>query len=122
VVDLAVRTRASALGEDRARNVPAGPGHHDPTAPDLQWLPRDQHGSLLPRIEVQFFSFSSASPSKPYAYAWGGTEQLEVGDIVIAPRPPNWTGPHVGVAKVVALGSRYEGPVRIITELFTKRR
>jgi hypothetical protein len=89
---------------------------HDPTAPDLEWMPHDKDGNLLPRIEVSFFS------SKTYAYAWGGTESLEIGDIVEVPRPPNWTGPHVGVAKVVALGSRYEGPVRTVTELFTKRR
>jgi hypothetical protein len=116
LVDLAVRTRASALGEDRAQPKPAGPGHHEYTN-ELEWLPEHADGTYLQRIEVEF-----TPGARSYSYAWGGTETLDIGDVVQAPRPPSWTGPYFGHARVSSLRSGYEGPVRTITTLLRKHR
>jgi len=85
--------------------------------PAREWLPTDDSGRHLPRIDVAFAD--AMNGRDVYSYAWGGTEILRVGDIVKVPRPTNWIGSYAGrsYAEVVNLRSGYEGPVRTITEL-----
>jgi hypothetical protein len=86
------------------------------TTSELAWLPTDSNGHHLPRIGVKF-----TAHGREYAYAWGGPQNLQIGDMVKAPRPPNWNGSYYsGEARVSALRSGYEGPVRTITEFIRK--
>jgi hypothetical protein len=77
----------------------------------LEWLPTDERGQRLQRIEVQFWP-----GGRTYSYAWGGEGQVNLGDHLIAPEPPSWNGPYFGDCYVIKLGSGYEGPVRTITK------
>lgn len=82
------------------------------TPEGFEWLPKDDSGRLLTRIEVQFHPQGRA-----YSYAWGGDEKLQVGDVVRTPRPYRWQGFRTDIGTVVRLGSGYEGPVLTLTEL-----
>lgn len=84
---------------------------NDDAPTPLEWLPTDERGQRLPRIEVQF-----TPGGRSYSFAWGGDGGVVVGDHLIAPEPPHWMGPYFGDCKVTRIGSGYEGPVRTITK------
>lgn len=80
----------------------------------LDWMPADADGWRLQRIEVMF---TNGNP-RPYAYAWGGEGDINLGDLVHVPRPPKWKGAHWGLAQVTRIGTGYEGPVATIAKRF----
>jgi hypothetical protein len=87
------------------------PGKVNMSEDTLEWLPANERGQLLQRIEVKFYPGGRA-----YSFAWGGEGELAIGDKLIAPEPPNWNGPYFGECFVTSLRSGYEGPIRTITK------
>jgi hypothetical protein len=67
----------------------------------------DDAGRTIVQVEFE-------PAGRRYAYAWGGTDTIRIGDAVRV--PANWVSTDGGFATVVGVGSEFSGELAVIEE------